>query len=93
MNWRAIKSAIDNRNPAQLAEALLPRFRGDNLDAELVAALGEFSVLDLKHAHAWSEDWLSENDGRGSSHVAMSRLYQISRRVLREIGSATGASP
>ena len=93
MNSHALHDALSARNPQALANALA-RHRNTEAQTEtLLDALYDCSVVEVKHLHAWAEDWLSaagNNALRVSADArwqAMNTLYRLAEQAIKASGA------
>jgi hypothetical protein len=85
--------AIEQRNPQAVADALL-RQRDIEAQAQaLLAVLYECSMIEVKHIHAWAEDWLSfaiNNALRERGDIrwqAMNTVYHLAEQAIKASGA------
>lgn len=93
MNGHTLHSALSERNPQAIADALA-RHRNTEAQSEtLLDALCDCSVVEVKHLHAWAEDWLS---AAGNNHLrvsgdarwqAMNTVYRLAEQAIRASGA------
>lgn len=95
MNGHALHDALSARNPRAIADALA-RHRNTEAQTEtLLDALCDCTVVEVKHLHAWAEDWLSaagNNALRVSGDArwqAMNTVYRLAEQAIK----ASGAMP
>lgn len=93
MSHTTMHAALASRQPEAIAIALAQYKNTASQCHALLEALYECTAQEVKHLHAWAEDWLSEagheaprNHG-DTSWLAMHTLYQIGAAAIKAAGT------
>ena len=95
MRSRALHDALESRSPQAVAEALIHHRNTETQSETLLEVLFDSTAVEVKHIHAWAEDWLSSatnNALRAARHPhwqAMNTVYQVSAQALKASGAST----
>ncbi len=93
MNGHALHNALNARNPQAIADALAQHRNTEAQTETLLDALYNCSVVEVKHLHAWAEDWLSaagNNTMRVSGDArwqAMNTVYHLAEQAIKASGA------
>lgn len=93
MSHTSMHAALASRQPEAIAIALAQYKNTASQCHALLEALYECTAQEVKHLHAWAEDWLSDatyrplRDNVDIRWQAMHALYQISAAAIKAAGT------